>query len=250
MAQFITLDTSHSFQDQALLLDYREAVQYDLDLPDWSGLKIGILWGVVDSATNQPIDTNYSEGFSTSKDYFWFGIKNSGSSFPDELNSHFIGARIQPRTYNDGYYGYLRMYNTVWAHVSSSINYSSPWGTQYIGGRFNPTDSGSLAGPAQFTGIKYDRETDNKRIRITTTSNNSVVGVNSTTSTYTDSILRNLLAGNSYVSGNGSYQYVGTWVTGSESGPVPLDVPKSLFVYCPLSSRRLVIHAIGALAVE
>lgn len=246
MAQIITINTADNFEDQAMVMGFREARQYDMSLPSWTELKIGILWSVVDSDTLTHEDGAFSEAISTQKDYFWFGLKTGNTEFPS--NTQFIGERLYPTGYDDGLY--LRFSTSHMIAVSSSIDTGTSFANVYIAGTIDPASSGSVSGPACWHPVKftvYNKGEANQTIRVHPASSALItpIGVDGTANKYTESQIQNLLAGN-YFNNGGNYFKIFNW----NSGSTALPLPESLFIYCPLASKRLAIHGIGVQVVD
>lgn len=243
MALISTINTADNFQDQAMILGFREARQYNLNIEDYSDIRVCILHSLVETSTLQPTSSVFNENNSAARDYFWFGLKDNNADFPSDTN--FVGHRFNPSSISStNVHRYSGDFNVA---NSSSIVYSSKEPQFYIGGLYNPSVSGSVAGPANAYVARFtvlDKGTSTQKIRIYNPSSNtnrsSHAAVDNITKKYTSEILQSVISSTSWTN-NSNWYSEHPWTSGGSA----LSLPKSLFMYCPLSSRRLCIHGVA-----
>lgn len=234
---------TNTYSDLALILGEREARQYNMSIGDWTEMRVCVFWGIVNANTLLPTDGAFSEAYSNQRDYFWFGLKETNSSFPSDTN--FVGIRFRP-TSNDG--GAYCTFNQQWITGNSSSLYTSdPSVYPDIAGAYNINSYG-VAGPAIPHAIRYviqNKGQSNQTIRTYCMTSGDTIIAPADAGKYTSIQIQNVLSSTFWTETATRYRDI-NW----NSGSVALPIPESLFIYCPLSNHRLALHGVGVKVIE
>ena len=236
--------SANNFSDQALILGEREALQINFNNSDYSQVRVGMFFGIVDSASLLPLNgVNYIDTETIDEDYFWFGLKASGSEFP--TSSSFLGIRMDADVRDEGIQG--RKWGADVAHlISPTFVSSSTYGTFYIfpAGFYN-VDVTANVGPGVFWSyqvIVSNKNQSNQTVTISTNNDSrEIIAPTGISGSYENSQIINKTAAELF-----NVHYTGNW----HSASVALPLPTSAFFYCPFRDARMAIHSVAVLISE
>ena len=260
MAQIIQLNTADHPEDKCLVMGYREARQYDLNMGDYDVFELGILVSIVSPTTlSTSTALTVDEGPETvNKDYVWFGLKTSGSEFPGDAEA-FCGIQGDADM-NTGDLGLYRSnavkQGSVLFNGSGSMSdwYSTHYDGMHYGGYYvssstNPSTGDGIASPHYIRFEINNRGQPNQSVTVRRRfrRNSPLPMSGGGTGKYEVKDVQSILAGLTVFSSNEGYERIQT--SPLNDGVSALPLPKSVFLYWPFSGSRLAIHGV-AIQVE
>ncbi len=234
--------------DTSLILSPREAVYRQFNFGQWTELRVGMLFGVVNDTNDSGSATTEEVYRLTDLDRVYFGIKSYGNEIPGVSNTNFIGVTSATSSYvnilgsrtgtfvNNGGLFYYRLY-------LGAASASLPLSTKAIDagvdtGFIYPTTIGSTCG---FYGLKYVLQNSGSANQcvILNYKSTSTAG---TSSADLNTLLTNNTSWNSMYSSDASYS-TASWETG-----IPL--PDTFYTHIPSYRNRLRITAIQLMKIS
>ena len=234
-----------------LVLDSRQALLYPMVFDDWNQIVVGAFFSFTDNSELNhswgSSEVTYQNTFSTTRDMFYFGLKNNSSQFPKVSGSKFLGALTVAgaRWWSDG--DGLPTHFDITEDALTDVSYGSINDTSILTSteaeiwtqsqsenaeRFSLTSSFALMIALRFTVNDKGLATQTVSIDRYATTNNTDTSINA---------LKELIQGSGYTS-------VATATF--NSGDAALTLPNSLFIHFPWSLVRGRLHSVAAMKVE
>jgi len=248
MAQIIQINQDNpyiTYGDKALCMGYKEARQYDLNIPDYSSIKVGLFVSVVDPTTlKTKSDGAFTETITiaSNTDRVYFGMKDTSEAFPGS-GVNFVGLLPQANLGTGNYHSltiqsgmyYGALYDDSSLDVVSTNGYTdvfavygnmssteiSPYGLCSLNVlELKVLNSGQSTQQIEVYSNEWYR--DNREWP----SNNDTFTTNDLIA---DTGARTML-----------YRHTVDWNDGNNA----ISLPKSIFIYWPFTKTRLCIHGI------
>lgn len=238
--------------EKNLLLEPREAFYRPFDLGQWTELRVGMYFKIVNTTSDSGSHSNESISINSNTDRIYIGLKDSGSNMPGVAGTNFIGMTSvsgsgvrsdSPYSNfgdNSGSLTYPRLYLSAF---SGSSNYNAYFRENTATGPAFADNAFSYNG---FFGIKYillNSGSADQQVQVTYKRVYLVIPqvVSNDTGTSSIDLHRHLLSEVGWT--NPPASNTASWAAG-----IPL--PNSFFAYSPLYNNRLRIGAIEVLKIS
>lgn len=236
--------------DTSLILSPREAVYRQFNFGQWTELRVGMLFGVVND-TNDSGSANDEEVYRlTDLDRMYFGIKSYGNEIPGVADTNFIGVTSLTSSYvyvrSSVLGSYYNSSGTLYYRVAlGAASASLPLNTKEI--LTTSTNNGlnyqSTIGPTTcgFYGLRYVLQNSGSANQCV------ILNYKSTSTAGTSSADLNTLLTNN-TSWNSMYSSDASYSTASWAAGIPL--PDTFYAYIPSYKNRLRITAIQLMKIS